>query len=82
MVISILPDSDEVDLDNVVEEIKRKLPDYARLVRYEKEPYVFGLKKLIVRIVIPEREGLAYEIESILNSIDGISAEVERMGRL
>lgn len=81
-VIEIVPDSDEVSLEEILEVIKQKLPQYARLVSHKKEPFVYGIYKLIIRLVVPEKEGLADEIESILNSIEGISAEVVRMGRL
>ncbi len=81
-VVDIIPDSDNVDLDAILEEVKRRLPPYARLVDYKKEPYVFGVYKLTIRIVVPEREGLADEIESMLGSIEGVSAEIVRMGRL
>jgi len=81
-VIEIVPDSDEIKLEDVIELIKQKLPSYAKLVDHKKEPFVYGIYKLIIRVVVPEKEGLADEIESILSSIEGISAEVVRMGRL
>jgi len=82
LVIEIVPDSSEVNLEQVLEKIKDELPSYARLVSHKTEPYVYGLYKMEIRVVIPEREGLADEIESILNNIEGITAEVIRMGRL
>ena len=81
-VVEVYPDSDEVDLNEVLEEIKRKLPEYAELVAHKIEPFVYGVNKLILRIKVPEKEGLADEIENILSEIEGISAEVVRMGRL
>ncbi len=82
LVIEIVPDSDNVNLEEIIETVKEKLPSYARMVAHKIEPYVFGLNKLEIRVVIPEKEGLVDEIESLLNSIEGISAEVTRMGRL
>ncbi|GEM_PF-5994146 len=82
LVVEVYPDSDEVNLDAILEEIKKKLPEYAGLITYKIEPFVYGVNKLVLRIKVPEKEGLADEIENILSEIEGISAEVVRMGRL
>ena len=81
-VVEVYPDSDEVDLNKIVEQIKERLPEYAELITYKMEPFVYGVNKLVLRIRVPEKEGLADEIENILNEIEGVSAEVVRMGRL
>lgn len=81
-VIEVYPNSDEVDLNRVLEEIKKKLPSYAKLVNYKIEPFMYGVNKIVLRVKVPEKEGLAEDIESILNEIEGISAEIVRMGRL
>ena len=82
LVVEIYPDSDETNLDDILKTIKKKLPDYAELMAHKTEPYFYGLNKLVLRIKVPEKEGLADEIEQLLSSIEGISAEVVRMGRL
>ncbi|MCR8432624.1 MAG: elongation factor 1-beta [Crenarchaeota archaeon] len=81
-VIEVYPDSDEVDLNSALEEIKKRLPGYAKLVDYKIEPFTYGVNKIVLRVKVPEKEGLAEDIESILNEIEGISVEIVRMGRL
>lgn len=82
LVVEVYPDSDEVNLEGILEEVKKRLPEYAELVTHKIEPFMFGVNKLVLRIKVPEKEGLADEIENILSEIEGVSAEVVRMGRL
>lgn len=82
VVVEVLPDSDEVDLDAKLEEIKSKLPEWAVLSSAKKEPFVFGMHKLVLSIIIPEQEGLVDELERAINEVEGVSAEVKTITRL
>ncbi len=80
--IEVLPDDPEVNLDEIIEKIKQKLPKYARLESYRKEPFVYGMYKLRILVTVPEREGIADEIEKIISEIEGVSAEVVSISRI
>ncbi len=82
VLVELVPDDAEVDMDSIVEKIREKLPAGTELKDYKLEPFVFGLKKLRVMIIVPEKEGMISEIEEILNSIEGVSAEVQSITRL
>ncbi|BAB65169.1 MULTISPECIES: elongation factor 1-beta [Sulfurisphaera] len=84
VVVKVFPESDEVNLDNLYEEIGKKLPAGYKLVRKETEPIAYGLKALIAYVQMPENvEGGTDTLEEIINSIQGVShAEVVGITRL
>ena len=84
-VVKVYPDSDEVNLDQLYQEISNKLPkDKYTIVKTDQEPIAFGLKALVLFVQMPEElEGGTDEIESMINEIPGVShAEVENVTRL
>lgn len=52
--LRVNPESDEVDLDKLISDIKSKLPSYYEILRYEKEYVAFGLYALRLYIAMPE----------------------------
>jgi len=82
ILIEIVPDDPEIDLNNILEEIKSRLPENVTIKDHKIEPFVFGINKLKIMLVAPEEEGLASKIESIINSMQGVTAEVLSITRL
>jgi len=84
VVVKVYPDSDEVNIDNLYEEIGKKLPQGYKLVRKETEPIAYGLKALVAYIQMPENvEGGTDVLEETINGIEGVShAEVVGVTRL
>ncbi|QGR18777.1 elongation factor 1-beta [Stygiolobus azoricus] len=84
VILKVYPDSDEVNLDNLTQQINSKLPQGYKLVRKETEPIAYGLKALVVYIQMPENtEGGTESLEDIVNGIEGVShAEVVQVTRL
>ncbi len=66
----LMPESPEVDLDKVQEQIKEKL-DCVEDMKIE--PIAFGLKALKVMVVTVDSDGGMDEIENTLNELEGIS---------
>ena len=82
LLIEIIPDDPNVNLDEILKKIQDTLPADVTLKDYKVEPFVFGLNKLKIMLIIPEKEGLTTEIEETINSIPGISAEILSITRL
>ncbi|MEM0351813.1 MAG: elongation factor 1-beta [Sulfolobales archaeon] len=82
--IRINPDSDEVNIDGLVDKIKQALPQQYELIKAEKFYIAFGLYGLRVYLAMPEEyEGGTYELENILGSIEGISSvDIEYVTRM
>ncbi len=72
--MKVFPSDVDVDLDDLKKKIEKGLPDYASVHKFEEEPIAFGLKALIVHILLPEdQSGGIDEVESALKRIDQIS---------
>lgn len=71
--IKIFPSEANADLDELREKIKKKLPDYASVYKFEEEPIAFGLVVIIAHITMPEEEGKMEEVENSLSSIKDVS---------
>ncbi|WFO75882.1 elongation factor 1-beta [Desulfurococcaceae archaeon MEX13E-LK6-19] len=84
VVMKILPEDINIDLEQLKEKIKEKLPEGYELARHEIEPIAFGLKALRVYIIMPEiTEGGTEPLEKLVSSVDGVSqVEVEIVHRL
>ncbi|EZQ03793.1 elongation factor 1-beta [Candidatus Acidianus copahuensis] len=84
VVLKVFPDSDEIDLDKLAEEIGKRLPTGYTVVRKDTEPIAFGLKALVLYVQMPEQtEGGTDVLEEKASEIEGVShAEVVGLTRL
>jgi len=84
LVVRVNPQSDEVNLDELVGKVKQALPPQYEVMKAEKFYIAFGLYGLRLYITMPEEyEGGTYELENLLSNIDGISSvDVEYVTRL
>lgn len=84
VVVSIYPSSTDIDLDNLAERIKSKLPSEYEVARYDKVPIAFGLNSIKMYFIIPEEsEGGTSKLEEILGNIEDIEEfEIEAVHRL
>ena len=83
MQFRILPEGLEVDLDKMLEDVKKVLPAGALLKASEQKPVAFGLKALHVLIVIDDKKGGADDVERVLNGVPGVqSVEIVQVGLL
>ncbi len=80
--LKILPESPDVDLDQLYEKILPLLKEVGviiaedsddNLVRKEIEPIAFGLKALNLRFLYPESKGNPDIIEEKVKELDGVS---------
>ncbi|ABM81184.1 elongation factor 1-beta [Hyperthermus butylicus] len=84
VVTTVYPSSPEINLDELVEKIKSKLPSDYEITRYDKVPIAFGLNALKLYVIIPEEsEGGTSKLEEILQSVEGVEEiEVEAVHRI
>lgn len=74
VVLKILPEDVSVDLENIVAEIKRRLPAEYGLEAWDEEPIAFGLKALRVLVTMPEEsEGGTEPLEQLISQVPGVS---------
>ena len=72
----IKPESPEVDINKLAETVKETIEkiENVRIAEIKEEPFVFGMKKLKVKIIIAEIDGLENKVEEALNNIEGVSS--------
>ena len=81
--IKVMPESPEVDLAKIKENIKSLIPDDAELHEIEEEPIAFGLVALNVKVIVDDAEGGTEKVEENLSKLDDISSvKVVDVGRL
>lgn len=79
----ILPADLDVNLDNLLTDIKKALPDGANLRASEQKPVAFGLKALHVLIVMDDKKGGSEVVENALSKVTGVqSVEMLEIGLL
>lgn len=69
LIIKVMPESPEVDREEIKKEIRLKLP---RVQDIQEEPIGFGLVALKVVAVVPDAEGQTDAAEAALAGIAGI----------
>lgn len=74
VVLRILPEDISINLENLVNEIKQKLPLEYSLEAWDEEPIAFGLKALRLLVLIPEEsEGGTEPLEQLISQVPGVS---------
>jgi len=81
--IRVMPESAEQDLNKLKEDLKSAIPPIAKLHGIVEQPIAFGLKALIVIVILDDKKGGMEETESALAKVPGVeSVEVEEVGLL
>ncbi|OPY51105.1 MAG: Elongation factor 1-beta [Methanosaeta sp. PtaU1.Bin112] len=82
--MKVMPESADLDLKALAEEIKKAVPSFARLHAIQEMPIAFGLKALIVVTIMNDKGGRSPdEIEEAVRKVPGVeSVEVEEVGLL
>ncbi len=84
VILKILPKDININLDELISEIRNKLPEKYELKDYRKEPIAFGLQALLISVVMPENiEGGTEELEKTIASVSGVGeVSVEYVSRI
>ena len=81
--VKVMPQSPEIDLDELQERLEESLPEGAKIRGFERDDVAFGLVALLPTVVIPDDAGGTEAIEEAFTGVDGVeSVAVENVGRI
>jgi len=72
-IIKLMPESPEVDLEKMKEDVKASIPEGAEFHKIEEEAIAFGLVALNVMVIVGDVEGGTEKVEENLAKIKGVS---------
>ena len=70
--MKIMPSGADVDVEKIKEMAKQQLPEYAQLVNAEIVPIAFGLKALMLTILMPDQS--PDELVEKMEGIEGVES--------
>ncbi len=84
VIMKVLPNDVSIQPQELLERIKKALPENYKIIGSGEEPIAFGLKALKIIISIPEQtEGGTEQLEKLLKQVEGVEeVEVEAVHRL
>ncbi len=81
--IKVMPESPDVDLEKMKNDIIASIPENAEFHKIDEEPIAFGLIALNVMVVVGDAEGGTEKVEENITKIQGVSnIEVADIRRL
>ncbi|NIA11192.1 MAG: elongation factor 1-beta [Nitrospiraceae bacterium] len=81
LTIMIMPDDAGIDMDTFKDSVIKILPDYAKLVGTEEKPIAFGLKALMLKVVMPDQS--PDELVDMIAALDHVeNAEIKELSLL
>jgi elongation factor 1-beta len=81
--IKVMPQSPEVDLDELEDRLEAALPEGAEIRGYQREDVAFGLVALLPTVIVPDDAGGTEAVEDAFRDVEGVeSVDVDSVGRL
>ena len=81
--IKVMPNSPEIDLDNLEDLLEEALPQGAEIRGFERDDVAFGLVALLPTVIVPDGAGGTEAVEEAFADVEGVeSVAVENVGRL
>jgi len=81
--LKVMPDSPDVDLDDLQERLERSLPEGAKINGFERDDVAFGLVALLPTVIVPDDAGGTDAVEEAFVGVEDVeSVSVENVGRL
>ena len=81
--MKIMPESPEIDLDELQERLEASLPEGAQINGFERDDVAFGLVALLPTVIVADDAGGTEVVEDAFAEIEGVeSVSVEDVGRI
>lgn len=81
--LKVMPESPEVDLDDLQEELEDSLPEGAKINGFERDDVAFGLVALLPTVIVPDDAGGTESVEEAFGNVERVeSVEVANVGRI
>ncbi|WP_416841043.1 elongation factor 1-beta [Haloferax sp. DFSO52] len=81
--IKVMPNSPELDLDELEDKLEDSLPEGAKIKGFERDDVAFGLVALLPTVIVPDDAGGTEAVEEAFTEVDGVeSVSVENVGRI
>ncbi|WP_254544211.1 elongation factor 1-beta [Halomarina pelagica] len=81
--MKVMPQSPEVDLDDLQDRLEDSLPEGAKINRVDRENVAFGLIALMPTVIVPDDAGGTEAIEEAFSGVEGVeSVAVDEVGRI
>lgn len=68
----IMPEGLEVDLEGVKALVQERIGDISKIEQTEVRPIAFGLKALVMNVVVEDQEGIMDRLEELISGVDGV----------
>jgi len=72
--IKVMPSGPGVDLKDLSTRIESLVTQYGRIHSCEVQPIAFGLKALLITVIVEDKEGGTEAVEASLSVIDGVES--------
>ena len=81
--MKVMPQSPEIDLDELQERLEAALPEGAQINGFERDDVAFGLVALLPTVIVADDAGGTEVVEEAFSDVDGVeSVSVEDVGRI
>lgn len=81
--IKVMPNSPELDLDELEDKLEDSLPEGAKIKGFERDDVAFGLVALLPTVIVPDDAGGTEAVEEAFTEVEGVeSVSVENVGRI
>ena len=81
--MKVMPQSPEIDLDELQERLEEALPEGATINRVDREDVAFGLIALFPTVLVADGSGGTEAVEEAFADVDGVeSVAVDQVGRI
>ena len=68
----IMPDGPEIDLEGIKAKVNEKIGGISKIEQTEIKPIAFGLKALVMNVVVEDQEGIMDRLEEEIDSVEGV----------
>ena len=81
--MKVMPNSPDIDLDDLQDKLEASLPEGAEIRNVEREDVAFGLVALLPTVIVPDDAGGTEAVEDAFRDVEGVeSIDVDSVGRL